>query len=177
MAGLGGEVLMFTATLIAGGFDSLIIVFIILSVIGRIMKASKGKKQAQGAQPNDLADSPPSPQDELTNFLKNLAAPEAPSPVYTPLPVTPPVTPPVTRPVAPVARVVPPPIEPKPVVQAPPVVATVIPEDDYEIEEEHHGAEDVKALRVSLGNDLIHTTSLRKGILMHEILGTPLGLR
>jgi hypothetical protein len=173
MAGLGGEVLMFTGTLIAGGFDTLIIVFIILSVIGRMIKASKGKKKNQGAQPNDLADSPPSPQDELTNFLKNLAAPAAPSPGYTPLPVTPPVT----RPVVPVARVVPPPIKPKPVVKAPPVVATVLPESDYDIKEEHHGTKDVQTLRVSIANDLIHSSSLRKGILMHEILGTPLGLR
>ena len=192
---------MAIGTIMAGGFDGLIILFVVGSIIFRIFKAMKQGKpsqqdnafppsDAQGAPRPGPAprQTPVAPQDELTQFLKALTEqPPVPVPAPTPRPVAKPVPQPVARAVAqpavrpvaqPVARRAAKPVAkpaPPPIKTPPTIVGEIKDAEKYDVAERHTDCT-VADLRLAVGNDLVKTASLRKGILLHAILGEPLGL-
>lgn len=186
----------------SAGIDDLIPVLVFLAIaIGQIMKARA--KARQGGEDREQRPPPSgsaSPQDELQEFLRSLSG--APPPPATPVP---PPAPPQIRPprrvpaAAPPVRPQPRAWSPTPVpnrppprtrTAAPPPVPTATrvvalpqaPDPDAsayatETKVRKSAVASRRQLRIALGKDLISRQSLRKAIVLKEIVGSPLGSR
>ena len=145
------------------GLDDLfgVVVFIVIVAVNIIKFVKKGSRPER---PKDLSGSQQeSSQDELRSFLESLSGVQQPKPQYvTP---TPPAPPPAPVQVASAKKTVHTSRPPaKPVKR----VATIV-----DTTTENH----TNIIRNAVGNDLVSKKSLRKAIILREIIGPPLALQ
>ena len=166
--------------IVHAAFEDLIwLVFVVVAIISQMVKNAREQKSRPKPRPRsplspEPAREPPvvktEGQQELEDFLKDLArtANEAVEPEPAPAPPPPPLP---TQPEPVVLEA------PAPVVFERPVTPAYASVDVASLRGISHRRFHVERLRQALGTDLINRRTLQKAILLQEVLGKPIGLR
>ncbi|MCK5850673.1 MAG: hypothetical protein KAH23_07125 [Kiritimatiellae bacterium] len=154
------------------GVEDLFGIFVFLAIVAvNIIKFVK--KGSNAEQPRNIQGSPQeSQQDELKAFLESLSGVQQPAPAAIP---TPPPPPPVRPKQVTVARHKTPAATPQAVTT--PVVLTTKPAPRSDVIVKKTANIQPNIIRNTIGADLTKNTSLRKAIVLREILGPPLALQ